>query len=253
LGNTLSAVLRQSWDGGSLGTLTKNSPARATGAHVSLIGHITKDELRRYLSTTEMANGFGNRNLWACARRSKELPEGGQVDQAALQALQLRLAAAVNAAAGMGELRRDDEAREIWRSVYSDLSADRPGLTGALLGRAEAHVLRLSLLYAVLDASAEVRAEHLMAALAVWSYCEQSVRHIFGDALGDPVADELMRLLRAAPDGMTRWEMYNALGRHQSSERTGRALALLAEHHLVRCEKRQTGGRPEERWFATGR
>src|SRR5205823_2555764 len=42
-GNTLSAILRQAWDGLDLRTLTKNSPARSTGAHVSLIGHITSD------------------------------------------------------------------------------------------------------------------------------------------------------------------------------------------------------------------
>jgi hypothetical protein len=38
-------------------------------------------------------------------------------------------------------------------------------------------------LYALLDESAVIRAEHLLGAIAVWHYCEQSVRHIFGDAL----------------------------------------------------------------------
>src|SRR5262249_33688502 len=54
-GNILSAVLRMAWDSGSLRTLVKNNPARATGAHVSLIGHVTAEELHRYLSTTEVA------------------------------------------------------------------------------------------------------------------------------------------------------------------------------------------------------
>ena len=45
-GYILSRVLRDGWDRGDLGTLTKTSPARATGAHISLIGHITADELR---------------------------------------------------------------------------------------------------------------------------------------------------------------------------------------------------------------
>jgi hypothetical protein len=35
-GNILSRVLRDAWDRGDLATLTKSSPARATGAHVSL-------------------------------------------------------------------------------------------------------------------------------------------------------------------------------------------------------------------------
>lgn len=62
--NTLSAIIRQAWDGGPLRTLTKNSPAKATNAHISIIGHITKNELCRYLSETEAGNGFGNRFLW---------------------------------------------------------------------------------------------------------------------------------------------------------------------------------------------
>src|SRR5262249_32255725 len=52
-GNILSAVIRQAWDTGTLRTLTKNNPTRATGAHISTIGHITCEELRRYLSATE--------------------------------------------------------------------------------------------------------------------------------------------------------------------------------------------------------
>jgi hypothetical protein len=250
-GNVLSAVLRLAWETGDLSTLTKNNPARASGAHISLIGHCTAEELHRYLSTTEMANGFANRTLWICVRRSKELPEGGQVDGAALAELGRRLGEALAFGRGLGEVRRDKGARQLWRAVYSALSADRPGLAGAMLGRAEAHVLRLSLLYAVLDRSHVVRLPHLMAALAVWTYCEASVRFVFGDSLGDPVADDLLRLMRGCRDGLTRTDIRDYFQRNASADRIGRALGLLAEHRLVRCEQQQTGGRPVERWFAT--
>jgi hypothetical protein len=252
-GNTLSAILRQAWESGDLRTLTKNNPTKATGAHVSMIGHITTEELRRYLTTTEMANGFGNRHLWLCVRRSKELPEGGDADEAALANLQTCLSESLAFARSQGEMRRGDSAREIWREVYSQLSADRPGLSGALLGRAEAHVLRLSMLYALLDCSAFIQAPHLMAALALWEFCEQSVRHIWGDALGDGIADELLRLLRASAEGMTRAQMYDYFGRHQSSDRIGKALALLASHRLAQMETQQTAGRPREVWRAARR
>lgn len=53
-----SVVLREAWDGDQLRTLTKNSPTKATGAHVSLVGHVTKEELLRHLNETEQANGF---------------------------------------------------------------------------------------------------------------------------------------------------------------------------------------------------
>src|SRR5262249_32437261 len=147
-------------------------------------------------------------------------------------------------------VRRDDAAREIWRGVYSDLSAERPGLTGALLARAEAHVLRLSMLYAVLDCSPLIRPEHLLAAIAVWDYAEASARYVFGDSLGDPVADELLRLLRTSKDGMSRTQIRDHFGRHQMGERIGRSLALLLENNLAYSKVVQTGGRPAEWWFA---
>ena len=56
--NILSTVLRQAWDNGNLERFTKNNPAQATGAHISIIGHITQQELRRYLNETELGNGF---------------------------------------------------------------------------------------------------------------------------------------------------------------------------------------------------
>jgi len=38
-GNTLSAILRQAFDTGDIRTLTKNTPAKATGAHISIVAH----------------------------------------------------------------------------------------------------------------------------------------------------------------------------------------------------------------------
>ncbi len=52
-GNTLSVALRNLWDRGDQGSLTKTTPARTTGALVSVIGHIVSDELRRELTATD--------------------------------------------------------------------------------------------------------------------------------------------------------------------------------------------------------
>ena len=78
-GNTLSPVIRSAWDCGDLKTMVKNSPAKATGAHISIVGHITRDELRRLLTQTESANGFANRFCWLAVKRSKCLPDGGAI------------------------------------------------------------------------------------------------------------------------------------------------------------------------------
>jgi hypothetical protein len=249
-GNTLSAVIRQAWDSGHLRSLTKTSPARATGAHISVVGHITAEELQRLLSATETANGFANRFLWVCVDRSKILPEGARPDEIGLAGLRDRLAAALAFARNVGEVKRDDTAREIWKAVYGELSEGLPGLRGALLGRSESHVLRLSVIYALLDRSPVIQAPHLLAALALWEYTERSVRHVFGERLGDSMADELLRLLRSTAGGLTRTDLMTYFGRNQSSERIGRALGVLLRHRLARVERHETGGRPSERWFA---
>src|SRR5262249_44990302 len=57
-GNTISPLIRRAWDGDKLQTITKNSPLCATGVHISIIGHITEDELRARITRTDMANGF---------------------------------------------------------------------------------------------------------------------------------------------------------------------------------------------------
>jgi hypothetical protein len=248
-GNTLSAILRQAWDTGNLRVLTKNNPAKATGAHVSIIGHVTRDELRRYLDATEAGNGFGNRFLWLCVRRSKLLPLGG--GEVAVGPFVQRLHDTLQLARGLGKMERDAAARELWCAVYPELSEGKPGLFGALTGRAEAQTMRLAALYALLDQSPLIRRLHLEAALALWQYCEDSTRFIFGDALGDPVADELLRVLReVGAVGLTRTQLHSFFGKHLSQAELSRALTALAAAGHAKCQLEPTGGRPTERWFA---
>jgi hypothetical protein len=249
-GNTLSPIIRQAWDTGNLSTLVKQSPARSTGALISIIGHITKEELRRNLESTETANGFANRFLWVCATRSKFLPEGGHLAEAALKPLVERLKGAAELARGQGVLRRDRDARDAWATVYPILSEGKPGLLGAVTSRAEAQVVRLSLIYALLDLSTEIRIEHLQAALAVWEYCEASARFIFGASLGDPVADTLLNWLLDSPEGLTRTEIRDLFGRNKNASEIDAALTMLQENGLAASRPISTDGRPATKWFA---
>jgi hypothetical protein len=252
-GNTLSPVIRQAWDSGNLRTMTKNSPAQATGAHISLVGHITRDELCRLIEATDAANGFLNRFLWICVRRARTLPEGGHFDEVAIAPIVQRLHDAVQFGRRVGELKRDEEARAIWQAVYPELSEGKPGLLGAVISRAEAQVMRLACLYALQDMSYVVTPDHLTAALALWEYSEASARYIFGQRLGDPIADEMIAALRKHPHGMTRTEIRDWFGRNRKAYEIDRGLTLLANQGLARKEEIQSGGRPIERWFAVSR
>lgn len=250
-GNTLSPIIRKAWESGNLESLTKNSPAKATNAHISIVGHIVKDEVRRYLSRTEAGSGFGNRFLWVCATRSKCLPEGGRIDQLNFAPLIHRLKAAIDSARATGELHRDEGAREIWRAVYPELSEGVPGMLGAVTSRAEAQVMRLACLYALLDGTTEIKAMHLRAALAVWEYCEASARFIFGDALGDPIGDEILTALRNNINGLTRTEISHLFHGNRDRQQIGRSMGVLLEYGLARMVPEETGGRKAERWFVT--
>jgi hypothetical protein len=92
-----------------------------------------------------------------------------------------------------------------------------------------------------------------MAALAVWQYCEDSARFIFGDALGDATADEILRELRNQPQGMARNDIREHFNRNKPSAEIGRALGVLQEYGLarpVRGREQEGQTRPTERWFA---
>lgn len=250
-GNNLSPIIRKAWDGGILSTMTKASPLKATDAHISIVAHVTVDELRSRLTRTDIANGFANRFIYMLVRRSKELPFGGSLSDSEIAEWGDRTAGAVYRAKNIGRITWEAAASDEWLRVYGSISADRPGLLGAVTARAEAQVVRLAMLYAAIDGAARISLDHLRAALAVWRYAEASAAHIFGDLVGDPVADEIMQaLLQAGQAGMTRTTIRDLFGRNRSADRIGAALALLLKAGKAAGKMRETGGRPAEVWVA---
>jgi hypothetical protein len=248
-GNTLSPVVRNAWDGKTLQTITRSAPVRATGAHVAIIGHITKDELLRFISGTELANGFFNRFIVVGVRRSKELPFGGRLDGKELDRVRAALTASLDHARQPHQLTFDPDARERWIDVYSPLSRGEQGLLGAATSRAEAHVVRLAAIYATLDRESQIAIPHLDAALALWAYSAESARWIFGDSLGDPTADEIWAAAKERPAGVTRTEVSDMFSRNKKRREIERALTVLEEAGRLRRETRQPEhGRHAEVW-----
>jgi hypothetical protein len=234
-GNILSVNLRHAWDGKNLRNASKNSPLRATAPHISINAHITLAELKQTLAETENWNGFSNRFLWLVSRRSKLLPDGGRLPD--LTSIVERLKAVVEFAQGCGELRRDTDASGLWRRLYIEhASRFRPGALAGVLGRAEAHMLRLSCIYAILDHSPCVRVEHVRAAAAVWDCCEASTSIIFGDVAGSSVEEKVLRIIRENP-GCTRTYITRSLSNHITGCRLVAAIGTLRTAGLVRIEE----------------
>jgi hypothetical protein len=211
--STLSPIIREAWDGSRLQVRSRTSTVSAVDHHVCVIGHITAEELRRALDTTEIANGFANRFLYACAQRSKRLPTGGALTDADYSQLGEQLGEAVRRARSIQRMTRSPEAERAWAEFYNAVDDDVPGVFGAITARAEAQVLRLSVVFALLDGSSVIELHHLDAALAVWRYCDDSAAWIFDQMVGDPRADKLFAaLVKAGPSGLTRTEQSKVFG-----------------------------------------
>ena len=134
---------------------------------------------------------------------------------------------------------REPDAEDVWAQQYPVLSEGKPGLCGAITSRAEAQVLRLSMVYALMDCSATIKVSHLQAALAFWDYSEQSVSLIFEDLLGDPNVDRVWDYLKTL-GRLSRSMIHNILGRNASTGEVDRIAGVLTT--LGRAEWRQENG-----------
>ncbi|HAA81537.1 MAG TPA: hypothetical protein DCE09_08300 [Thermoanaerobacter sp.] len=247
-GNILSPIIRQAWDGYKIQSLSKNNPAIVTEPHVSIIGHITVEELRNHLRNVELFNGFANRFIWQCVRRSKLLPEGPVVPDAVYNEIIQKLVDVFKwVKENKGEIYRDDEATEFWKVVYPMLTEGKDGTIGAITSRAEAQVLRLSLLYAILDKSKVIKRRHIESAIAIWQRSEQSVEFVFGDKTGDTIQDSIMEALKQKP--MTQTEIYrNVFNSNVQATKIKEALQKLSAKGKVTCIVEQTKTKPKKIW-----
>lgn len=246
-GSTLSHIYRQAWDGDRLAVHTRSSgDVVADGAHVTVCGHITIEELRGRLTETETANGFANRHCFFLARRSKLLPEGGDLSDSEIHRLGSLLGERLDAARKIGRLARTPDGTKRWAELYRRMAEDEPGgLLGAVVARSEAQVLRLSVTYALLDGTNRIDTSHIDAAWAVWNYCRASAELVFGDALGDPVADRILQALSdAGDDGLDRTTLHKLFARHESGARIQAAVTRLMTLDRITESTESTGGRP---------
>ncbi len=185
-------------DGSPIGRFLAREGSLVTWHHVGLLAHITPVELKEKLTSTDAANGFGNRFLWLAVRRTRLVPSP-ESPLAHVVPLLPRLRRAVEDAQHPRELVWTSAAAARWRDLYAELNdCPRRGLAGSITSRAEAQIARLALVYALLDRAADVDVPHLAAAEAVWDYARRSAVHVFGESTGNRHADLVLRLLRSA-------------------------------------------------------
>lgn len=246
-GNTLSTGIRSAWDGCTIAPLTKSAPIKASDPHVGIVGHITQQELRTSLANVEIYNGFANRFLWWCARRSQSRPLAPGMSESLVEDLGSELSKRIAIASRFSDVEFSDDARALYAGIYEQLTADGDDdLWAVVTSRAEAQVIRLALAYALLEASPIILVPHLEAAIAAWQYCNDSARFLFSSVTTDLVTERISDALKLG--SKTTSELYRDLGGHINRQRMKQALESLQSRGRIDRTEHKTSGRSCAVW-----
>jgi hypothetical protein len=257
-GNTITSTLRKAWDSPPrLRTESKTSSECASDPHVSVIGHVTGPEVRKCMGLIDSVNGFANRYLWIAARASKEIPIPVPVNwRGECKAILEQVARAIILCRKESfEFKWTECGKKAWKAFYTECrKTKRASVLGLIVNRAEAHVLRLAMIYAALDGTTLIDKYHMAAAVAVWDYSCRSAKWIFGERTGNKSADRILWELKRRPEGLTRTEISSeVLRRNLSASEISKALCILAEAGLAQANFETSAGtnKPTERWIHT--
>lgn len=190
-GNTLSAALRDCWDGVSMKPATKSSRLWATDPHIAVIGAVTPSELLGLMASRELTNGFANRFMMFWAERTKMLAFPRATRQEDVNALAERVLEVLQFCQAERWADKDhmrvelsQDARKRYEALYhGELNDNSAGeRITALIERRAPMLLRLAMLFALCDKTTTVEVHHINAALAWVRYSVESVKFIFASA-----------------------------------------------------------------------
>lgn len=254
-GSIIKDVLRSMWDTGETESISKGSQQRVTNATFSLIAHCTKADLEREMSDVDLINGFGNRFLYVFAERTQHLPSAQAIPSQTLKELRYPLREALEfAQTAPIDYPFSPEAWDAWERVtriwWQRGKKPVPAIEDQLSSRARPHVRRLAVIYAVADCSPQIELQHLDAALAVWQYCFDSVIYIFGNRIGDYVADKIYRALVEHAPGLSQGEIRSEVfKRNRSSEQVRNGIQLLLDAGLIQKVSVKVGRKTIDRFI----
>ena len=202
-GNKLSSIV--GWRGIADTQDPDQDPHKASDAHVSIVGHITIDELGHLLLCKSISSMDSRTGFYGSLCGVRGLPFGGG---AIGSEHGLTHWLVIDHARTVGRIGWSEDARDLWRTMYDDLAGRTTRTTGEVMSRCHPHVLRLAGIYALADGLAVIDGCHLLAARALWDASARCARYIFGDSLGDPNAEKILNALKdGLPTGLTRTEI----------------------------------------------
>lgn len=263
--NTLSATVRNLFDGRDMEPLTKTSQTRATRPHVVIIGHITGHELREKSTENDAANGLMNRFMLLYVYRPKLVPLPEPTPDDLIDRLASHIAAAVIKITGgnlhahnQAEIRLSHAARDMWVRKYPQLTRDREGKGGSLLARSELYARMLAMIFACMDGRTQIEPCDLNAAVAWIEYWHASVTYVFNTPDDEGTLDDftasVLSVITARP-GITLTQLQEHWNRKRIKEvRLSAERLMNLAPPLVECHKDDaTGGRAASKYYAYGK
>ena len=227
-GNTLSAALRDCWDGVCLKPATKSNRLYASHPHLCLSGAISPSELLTLMRARELTNGFANRFLMLWAEREKVVPFPKATPQETVNALAVRMLDVLDFVHAERVTERDHmqielsaQAQGIYSQMYrGELIDDSAGeRVTALLERRAPMLLRLAMIFALCDLQTQIDVQHIQAAMGWIRHGVDSAKFVFVKATDaadsvrtNTAAQKIVDFLRIKGQA-TRWQITTECGR----------------------------------------
>lgn len=243
-GNILSAIIRGFFDDGNAEPMTKTGRIKATKAHVVILGHITKAELK-LMNHVQMYNGFANRFLWIHAQRQKLVALPKPIPKEEMEKYRRIIAKRVKEARKLRAVRLAKEAQSFWQEIYRSLSGEYSGAVGAITSRIETHTIRLALIYALAMNKKVISVSELKAALALITYAQQTAMTLFTENVVDVHREKILQALRNASERqMTKTEINrDVFKKNVEAKEIKRILDDMAEQGILQVEEITNDGR----------
>ena len=260
-GNTLSAALRDCWDGVGIKPATKSNRISASHPHISLSAAVTPAELLSLIEARELSNGFANRFIVIFNERQQLVPFPRATPQSEVDGLAARLADVLRFCGAERWVDREHlqisltpEAAKLYGDLYRvELNrCDSGPMVASLLERRAPVLLRIAMLFALTDKTTLVNEAHIMAALAWVRYWSDSVKFIFSSAAGEDaqrevtgaaakIADYLREHGRKSRTAISTECFHGKLSKDRLDDALSELLQATPPTIIVESEARKTG------------
>ena len=240
-------MVTKAWDSGVLETLTKHESMRCANPHVSIIGHITPDELYERLEKRLVDNGFSNRWLYALIKPTQIVdlePQPHELDGGTELAVEIgKKVREVADDPSATEFTLDPAATELFRATSRFMYDHRP--TGAMekqVVRWRSQMFKLALIYAAIDGTRTITGEHYAAARSAWAYNARSARAFFGGMTGNSHADKFLAMWKAIEfDELTLTDVSDMFSKNLAAVKRDAMLNQLQRDGILTVERGETG------------